>query len=77
LGLAADAENNLYLFDASSNATGMLVRKVLAQGFTPRTLGTTVIQNFQVHIPETTAGAVSSPTATLTTTPDATAGTVA
>jgi sugar lactone lactonase YvrE len=76
LGLAADAENNLYLFDASSNATGMLVRKVLAQGFTPRTMGTAVIQNFQVHISETAAGAVSAPTATLTTTPDATAGTV-
>jgi sugar lactone lactonase YvrE len=76
LGLAADAENNLYLFDASSNATGMLVRKVLAQGFTPRTLGTTVIQNFQVHILQTVAGAISSPTATLTTTPDVTGGAV-
>ncbi len=76
LGVAADAQNNLYLFDASSNATGMLVRKVLAQGFTPRTLGTAVIQNFQVHISEMVAGAISGPTATLTTTPDATAGTV-
>jgi sugar lactone lactonase YvrE len=77
LGLAADAQNNLYLFDATSNATGMLVRKVLAQGFGQRTVGTPAIQNFQVHISETTTGAVSAPTATLTTTPDATAGTVA
>jgi polygalacturonase/pectin methylesterase-like acyl-CoA thioesterase len=76
LGLAADAQNNLYLFDSTSNATGMLVRKVLAQGFGQRTLGTPVIQNFQVHISETTTGTVSAPTATLTTTPDATVGTV-
>ena len=76
LGLAADVQGNLYLFDSASNATGMLVRKVLAQGFTPRTLGTTVIQNFQVHISQATAGTVSAPTATLTTTPDVTVGAV-
>ena len=76
LGLAADGQDNLYLFDASSNSSGMLVRKVLAQGFAPQTVGTTQIQNFQVHIPETVVASVSSPMATLTMTPDATVGTL-
>jgi sugar lactone lactonase YvrE len=76
LGLASDGQDNLYLFDASSNSSGMLVRKVLAEGFAPQTVGTTQIQNFQVHIPEAAVASVSSPTATLTTTPDTTAGTL-
>ena len=76
LGMAADGQDNLYLFDASSNPSGMLVRKVLAQGFASQTVGTTQIQNFQVHIPETAVTSVSSPTATLTTTPDTTFGTL-
>ncbi len=76
LGVAADGQDNLYLFDSASNAAGMLVRKVLAQGFAPQTVGTPLIQNFRVHFPETAVGAISSPTATLTTAPDATAGTL-
>lgn len=76
LGVAADGQNNLYLFDASSNSSGMLVRKVLAEGFAAQTVGTPLIQNFQVHIQETAVASVSSPVATLTTTPDTTVGTV-
>ena len=76
LGVAADAQNNLYLYD-SSGSSGMLVRKVLAQNFAPLTLGTTLVQNFEVHLPETASAAVTSPTAALTTTPDSTAATPA
>jgi sugar lactone lactonase YvrE len=76
LGVAADNQGNLYLFDASSNSTGMLVRKVLAQGLAGQTVGTALIQNFQAHISETTTGTVSSPVAALSTTPDATVGMV-
>jgi polygalacturonase/sugar lactone lactonase YvrE len=76
LGVAADAQGNLYLFDASSNTSGMLVRKVLAQGLASQTLGTLLIQNFQLHFDEAAAGSVSTPTATLTTTSDMTAGTL-
>jgi sugar lactone lactonase YvrE len=76
LGVAADGQDNLYLYDASSNSTGMLVRKILAQGLASQTVGTPLIQTFAVHVPETSAGSVSAPTATLTSTPDMTAGTV-
>jgi sugar lactone lactonase YvrE len=76
LGIATDAQDDLYLYDASSTSTGMLVRKILAQGLAGQTVGTPLTQTFEVHIPETAAGSVSSPTATLTTTPDITAGSV-
>ncbi len=76
LGVAADAQDNLYLYDASSNSTSMLVRKILAQGLAPQTVGTSLNQIFEVHIPEIAAGSVSAPTASLTTTPDMTAGSV-
>jgi pectin methylesterase-like acyl-CoA thioesterase len=76
LGVAADGQDNLYLYDASSNGTGMLVRKILAQGLASQTVGTPLIQTFEVHVPETSAGSVSASTATLTSTPDMTAGTV-
>ncbi len=76
LGVAVDGQNNLYLFDASST-TKMLVRKVLAQGFAAQTVGSTQIQNFQVHVSETAAGSVASPVATLTTNPDMSVGSVA
>ena len=72
LGVAVDQQGNLYLYDATSNGAGMLVRKVLAQGLAEQTLGTPLIQTFQVHLPESASGAVSGSTATLTTTPDAT-----
>jgi polygalacturonase/sugar lactone lactonase YvrE len=32
LGVAVDGQGNLYMYDAASNTTGMLVREVLAQG---------------------------------------------
>ncbi len=73
LGVAADAQGNLYLYDASSNTSGMLVRKVLAQGFAAQTLGTPLAQTFEIHLPEAAAGTVSGATATLTSTPDITA----
>ena len=77
LSVAVDGQNNLYLYDEAAGATvSMLVRKVLAQGLAGQTVGTTLIQNFEVHVPETVAGTVSSPVATLTTTPDMTAGTL-
>ena len=70
LGVSVDGLGNLYLYDASSNSTGMLVRKVLAQGLIGQTLGTPLTQSFQVHLPETASGTVSGATATLTSTPD-------
>jgi len=76
LGLVADGQDNLYLFDASSNSSGMLVRKVVAQGLAPQTVGTAQIQNFEVHIPETAVASISSPMATLSTTPDMAVGTL-
>jgi len=71
-GVAVDGQGNIYLQDASDN----LVRKVLAQGFASETLGTAQIQNFQVHIPETVAGAVSGMAATLANNADMSAGSV-
>ncbi len=75
LGIAVDGQNNLYAFDASST-TKMLVRKILAQGFAAQTVGAPQTQNFDVHFPESAAGSISAPTATLTATPDMTAGAV-
>jgi len=69
LGVAVDSQGNLYLYDASSNSSGMLVRKVLAQGLAEQTVGTPLIQTFEVHLPETASGTVSGSTATLTTAP--------
>jgi hypothetical protein len=74
LGVATDAQGNLYLYDASSRGTsGMLVRKVLAQGLAAQTLGTPLTQTFQIHFPA--GAAISGPAATLTSTADMTAGT--
>ncbi|MGA7159207.1 MAG: pectinesterase family protein [Acidobacteriaceae bacterium] len=75
LGVAVDGQGNLYLYDATSNSTGMLVRKVLAQGLAEQTLGTGLTQTFEVHLPESVAETVSGATATLTSTLDMTAGT--
>jgi len=61
LGISADGQGNLYLFDSTSNGSGMLVRKVLAQGLAQQTLRTALIQNFQTHL----LGATSS-TSTVT-----------
>jgi streptogramin lyase len=70
LGVAADGQGDLYLYDASSNSTGMLVRKILAQGLAAQTLGTPLTQSFEVHFPESASGTVSGATATLSATPD-------
>jgi sugar lactone lactonase YvrE len=50
LGSAVDGQGNLYLFDSASNAAGMLVRKVLAQGMAQQILHTALIQSFQTHL---------------------------
>jgi hypothetical protein len=73
LGVAVDGPGNLYLYDASSNTSGMLVRKVLAQGLAEQTVGTPLLQTLEVHLPESAAGTVTGATATLTTDPDITA----
>ena len=71
LSLGVDPQGNLYMFDG----TDSLVRKVLAQGFTPQTYNTTPAsqtQTFQVHLPESATGTVSPATATVTSSPDIT-----
>jgi sugar lactone lactonase YvrE len=40
LGLSVDEQGNLYLYDSNGNASGMLVRKVLAQGTGTASTGT-------------------------------------
>jgi Glycosyl hydrolases family 28/Bacterial Ig-like domain (group 3)/MBG domain (YGX type) len=77
LGIAADAQGSLYLFDASSNTAGMLVRKVLAQGFAAQTVAIPLTQTFDIHLPESAAASPAGATATLSSTPDVTAGTPA
>ena len=73
LGVAVDGQGNLYLYDASSNTTGMLVRKVLAQGLAEQTLGTSLAQTLDIHLPESASGTVSGSSAKLTSTTDMTA----
>jgi polygalacturonase/pectin methylesterase-like acyl-CoA thioesterase len=73
LSVAVDPQGNLYLYDATSSSSTMLVRKVLAQGLAGQSLGNTLTQTFQMHLPETAAGTVSGATATLSATPDVTA----
>ncbi|WP_263418287.1 pectinesterase family protein [Terriglobus albidus] len=77
LGVAVDGQGNLYLYDSASNTTGMLVRKVLAQGMAAQTLGTSLSQTYQLHLAETASGTVAGATATLTPTPDIAVGTPA
>jgi pectin methylesterase-like acyl-CoA thioesterase len=72
LGVAIDSQSNLYLYDATPGAAGMLVRKVLAQSAAPRTVAASLIQNYTAHFPETSAGGLAA-TATLSATPDSTA----
>lgn len=75
LGVAVDTQGNLYLYDSASNASGMLVRKVLAQGFASQTVGTALTQTFLLHLPESVTATVTGATAALSATPDMTAGT--
>jgi polygalacturonase/sugar lactone lactonase YvrE len=74
LSVGVDGAGSLYLYDGTSSAAGQLVRKVLAQGLAEQSLATPLIQNFEVHLPETSAGTVSGATATVTSTPDMIAG---
>ncbi len=74
LGLAVDGQGSLYLYDASSNTSGMLVRKVLAQGLAEQTLTVPLTQTFDLHLPESASASPSGATATLASTPDISAG---
>jgi len=63
LGVAVDGEGNLYLYDTT---TTMQVRKVLAQGLAPLSLGLPLSQTFQAHFPVASAASatqMSSPNA--------------
>jgi hypothetical protein len=71
LSVAVDGQGNLYLYDGTSSASGQLVRKVLAQGFAPQSLATAREQIFEAHLLNASAAAS---TATLTATPDMSAG---
>ncbi len=73
LGVAVDQSGNLYMYDATSNGSGTLVRKVLAQGLAEQTLGTALAQIFEVHLPESASGSVAGSTTSVTSTPDITA----
>jgi polygalacturonase/sugar lactone lactonase YvrE len=77
LSVGVDGAGNLYLYDGNSSATGQLVRKVLAQGLAEQSLATSLTQSVEVHLPEAATGTVSGALATLTSTPDITAGTPA
>jgi len=77
LSVGTDDAGNLYLYDGTSSATDQLVRKFLAQGLSEQSLSVPLNQNFEVHLPENATGSVSGATATLTATPDMTAGTPA
>ena len=69
--VGVDPQGNLYTYDGQE----AVIRKILAQGFTPQTYNTTPAsqtQTFQVHLPESAAGTVSPATATLTSSPDIT-----
>ena len=74
LSVGVDGAGNLYLYDGTSSTAGQLVRKVLAQGLAEQSLGVPLAQSFEVHLPENATGIVSVATATLTSTPDMTAG---
>ena len=72
LSVGVDPQGDLYMFDGTNN----VVRKVLAQGFTPQTYNTTPAsqtQTFQVHLPESASvGTITGATATVTSSPDIT-----
>ena len=55
LPLAVDAQGNLYIYDATTSSSNTIVRKVLAQGMAPQTLGTVQTQTFAAHFPGATA----------------------
>jgi hypothetical protein len=63
LGVAVDGQGNLYLYDATtvtnSGTTSMQVRKVLAQGLAPQSLGAPLNQTFQAHFPAASAASVT------------------
>ncbi|HKF47480.1 MAG TPA: Ig-like domain repeat protein [Terracidiphilus sp.] len=60
LSVGVDGAGNLYFYDGNSTSTGQLERKVLAQGFTPQTLGTGLTQIFESHIYGASSAAASA-----------------
>jgi hypothetical protein len=70
--VGVDTQGNLYTYDGQE----AVIRKILAQGFTPQTYNTTPAsqtQTFQVHLPESATGtSPSGATATVTSSPDIT-----
>jgi sugar lactone lactonase YvrE len=69
MSVGVDPQGNLYMYDG----TEPVIRKVLAQGFSPQTIstpGTSLTQTFQVHLPESATAAVTGATATVTSSPD-------
>jgi sugar lactone lactonase YvrE len=71
LSVGVDPQGDLYMFDGTNN----VVRKVLAQGFTPQTYNTppaSQTQTFQIHLPESATASPSGASATVTSSPDIT-----
>ena len=71
MSVAVDPQGNLYMYDG----TEPVIRKVLAQGFSPQTIGTpgtSLTQTFQVHLPESATASVTGATAAVTSSPDIT-----
>jgi sugar lactone lactonase YvrE len=80
LGVAVDGQGNLYLYDASSNTTGMLVRKVLAQGLGVQPAATVAALEYMASLstptanPAQTLGTVRTETINIHLLPTATGG---
>jgi polygalacturonase/pectin methylesterase-like acyl-CoA thioesterase len=71
MSVGVDPQGNLYMYDG----TEPVIRKVLAQGFSPQTLstpGTALTQTFQIHLPEAAIGTASPATAAVSSSPDIT-----
>ena len=68
--VSIDGQGNLYMIDSGSNTTNNIVRKVLAQGLASETVSTPLTQTFEVHLPETISGSVSTASASQTTNAD-------
>jgi hypothetical protein len=55
LPLAVDGQGNVYIYDSVTSSSNTVVRKVLAQGMAPLTLGTAQTQTFAAHLYGATA----------------------
>ncbi|MGA3131810.1 MAG: hypothetical protein ABSD59_13475, partial [Terracidiphilus sp.] len=66
VNVAVDGQGNLYMVDSGSNGTNNIARKVLAQGLAAQTVGIPLTQTFQVHLPESMTGSVTTAQASQT-----------